>query len=294
MSSSEPTDLLLHNSSHRAIDDFLAQPSHALLLVAPMGSGKGAVAQFIASQLLALDEAKLEHYPYFKRLQPQTSKAISIDEVRELIHFTTLRTPTTARTTSRVVIIENSQQLTVQAQNALLKTIEEPPVGTCLILTAPSERSILPTIRSRIQQISLQIPTVASVTTFFKARGYSETAIKRAIMISGGLPGVMHALLEADTSHPLFAATNLAREVLQKPAFERLLMADVLAKDRELWLNLLFILGQMANIAIEQAEADLATIRRWQRVLAATYEAQAQTQANAQLKLVLLNFMLSL
>jgi hypothetical protein len=67
------------------------------------------------------------------------------------------------RSTRRIVILYDAHTLTPEAQQALLKTIEEPPSSTALILTAPYTHPFLPTILSRVQLISLdstQAPAV--------------------------------------------------------------------------------------------------------------------------------------
>jgi DNA polymerase-3 subunit delta' len=264
-----------------------------VLLIAPTGSGKGAVAKLLAGQLLQLPEQKLANSPHFKHLIPNSNKGISVDDIREVIHFTTLRS-TAVTSINRVIVIEDSQQMTAQAQNALLKTLEEPPAGTIMILTAPSELSLLPTIRSRLQLLTL--PTIDNLTTvdYFKAQGYQLSVIERALLMSGGLLGLMHALLEEDNEHPLVRATKIAHDLLEQTTFNRLAGIENLAKDRQLCSDVLFILAQMASIALGHDQTNLKVLQKWQRILTASHTASSQLLANAQTKLVLLNFMLAL
>src|SRR5690348_4509566 len=134
------SELLLHPTTQAAIERFVARPSHAVLLVAPPGAGKATMARYLAAKLLDIDAEALDKHPHFKQLTPKDGKAISIDSVREIARFLALKT-TGKHTVARVVIIESAQFLTTQAQNALLKTIEEPPADTVLILAAPSEQN---------------------------------------------------------------------------------------------------------------------------------------------------------
>jgi DNA polymerase-3 subunit delta' len=231
-------------------------------------------------------------HPYFKLIAPQGGKALSIDSVRAVIHFLSLK-PAGSNAISRVVVIEQAQTLTNQAQNALLKTIEEPPEGTILILTAPSELGLLPTIRSRVQCLSITLPSSTELAHFF-GKTYDTTAVQRALVVSDGLPGLTHALLSSSTDHPLVAATTIARNILQNTTFERLTMVDDLAKDRQLWLDTLFILARMADLSLRKGGASDPATRRWHRVLAACHNAERQTLVSAQLKLVLLNFMVTI
>jgi hypothetical protein len=64
-----------------------------------------------------------------------------------------------------VGVIEQAEMLTLEAQNALLKTLEEPPKKARIILCAPSQETLLPTIRSRCQSISLATTTTLSEET---------------------------------------------------------------------------------------------------------------------------------
>jgi len=87
-------------------------------------------------------------------LEPEEDKqTISIDQIRNLQHQLSLR-PYAAKFKTGIIL--EAQRMTVEAQNALLKTLEEPPAHSILILTAPSAKSLLPTIVSRCQVVRLR------------------------------------------------------------------------------------------------------------------------------------------
>lgn len=88
--------------------------------------------------------------PDFLKLTTITS--IGIDEVRQIRAFLKLKP---YQYESRVVYIETAHLLTIPAQNALLKMLEEPTENTLFILVAPSKNLLLPTILSRCQLIHL-------------------------------------------------------------------------------------------------------------------------------------------
>lgn len=284
--------ILLHKVARQALTTLVDQPPQALLIVAPSGSGKGAVVQLLASELLGVQEQNLKNYPYFKLIQPDEKHTVSIDAIREAIRFTTLKTSTKSGI-SRVIVIENSQNMTVEAQNALLKTLEEPPSGTMIILTAPGERQLLPTVLSRLQIVTLPLPDRESIKTYFSVEGYTSKAVDQALLMSGGLPGLMHSLLNNDKEHPLVEATLIARSILGQTPFERLTSIDGLAKNKQLCFDVLFILEQMASISMRQNNKKSSSLRRWQKILSASHAANKQLLSNAQTKLVLLHFMLA-
>lgn len=81
------------------------------------------------------------------------SSKLGIAEARKIKEHFSLK-PYSAK--GRVVILEDASALTPEAQNALLKTLEEPPTEAILILGAPSDSKLLPTILSRCQVIRVQ------------------------------------------------------------------------------------------------------------------------------------------
>ena len=106
-------------------------------------------------------EQKIDHisaipnfanHPDIKIIKPQPGKSIGINDVREIEKF--LRTRP-LKLTGKQVLIYSAENLTIQAQNALLKTLEEPPPNSKIILETRNEESLLPTIISRCQKINL-------------------------------------------------------------------------------------------------------------------------------------------
>jgi replication-associated recombination protein RarA len=283
------TELVLNPVTRQQLADFTATPSHAVILVGPTGSGKNTLAIKLAEAILGLKAGSFQDHPYQIVIASEDGKAIGIEAVRELEHFLSLKVPGRS-TYDRAIIIDNAQLLTTEAQNALLKTLEEPPQGTFLVLTATSDQALLPTIRSRAQSISVKRPNSDNITDYFQAKNFDNTAIKQAYAVSGGLTGLMQALLE-QTDHPLIQATEKARQLLSQSAYERLLMVDELSKQRQLALDTTFILQQMAHVSLQRASGDAA--KKWQAVLGASYQASEALSANAQPKLALTKLMLS-
>ncbi|HVX24589.1 MAG TPA: hypothetical protein VG992_04605, partial [Candidatus Saccharimonadales bacterium] len=189
-----------------------------------------------------------------------------------------------------VVIFPNGQNLTSEAQAALLKTLEEPPAGSRLIITVDQATSVLPTVRSRAQAVAVLPPSKADLIKHFASEGFDEAAIERTYSLSGGLPALMHALL-SDSEHPLLAAVEVARELLQATMFERLARIDELGKQKQLCRDTLFILQQMASIGLKKADSKAA--QRWQAVLTAAYQTETALATSAQPKLALTHLMLN-
>src|SRR6266852_1410686 len=144
--------LVLHTATKSQLENFSA---HALLLTGPEGAGKTAISVWLAGRLLGTAEDEFEKYPFVQFVSP-VNGSISIDAVRDLQSFVKLKIAgQPAEKPRRIIILEQAQMLTTEAQNALLKFLEEPPSDTLFVLTATNDRLLLPTIRSRAQAISV-------------------------------------------------------------------------------------------------------------------------------------------
>jgi DNA polymerase III subunit delta' len=283
-------NLVLDTQTEVQITNFLSQPAHALLLVAPEGAGKSAVAQLIASQLL---DAPIASHPYVHVLTPSNG-TLSIDDIRSLQHSLQLKTLGAGRDIRRIVIIESAEALTTEAQNALLKSLEEPPADTVIILTTAKARALLPTIVSRTQRINLKLPTLEALQVHFT--DYPVSEIERTYNLSGGLPGLMTALLEADETHPLVTAVETAKQWLRASTYERLLLVDGLSKQKDELESLFAGLERVSQAALVQAahKQQLGALKRWRHILKLTTDTRRDYSRSAQPKLLLTGLMLEL
>ena len=242
------------------------KPSRTLLLIGPAGSGKFSVAQTIAETTLGIPT--VTDYPYSLHIVPENA-SISIESIRSIEQFLSLKVPGTQQL-RRVIIIEQAERLTIEAQNALLKNLEEPPADTMIILTASHVGGLLPTIRSRAQAIVLSQPDAAALGEQFP--DIDEQTYGRAYAMSGGRPGLLTELL-GDSEHPLNQAADYARQILGQSVYGRLLLVDELSRKPELAANVTLILQQMAHFSLQTAKG--APFTRWQNILGASYQASA-------------------
>lgn len=287
------TEPLLHSTTKQQIDRFFQKPSHGLLLIGPIGAGKMYVAQYIAGRLLGLEPNKLAAYPYVKHIQP-TKNTITIDQVRELNSFLSLKT-TGVGALRRAVIIEDAHTMNIEAQNALLKLLEEPPADTVLILTTVGMRTLRPTIYSRLQQVLLHPVSREELTKAFVSSNCSEEEIARMYHIANGAIGLMSGLLAKDISHPLVQHIQSAKELLMLPLQTRLARIDQLTKESTELPMLLYAMKRVVAAALEQAliKQQAKQIRKWHALLARLLEAEQQLKVSANTKLVLTNLFLS-
>jgi len=133
---------------HQLQEDNLAQ---VYLFVGPPFIGKFTLAQNLAQTLLRTEEEALRLHPDFLLIS-QSEEAISIETILELQRKISLKPVASSK---KIVIIEEASRMTLDAQNAFLKTLEEPPAYLLFFLIAQRE-SLLPTILSRCQRLYFQ------------------------------------------------------------------------------------------------------------------------------------------
>jgi DNA polymerase-3 subunit delta' len=202
---------------HERVREFLrsavthAQLSHALLFAGPDGIGKRLVALALAAWLqcerrgddacgtcTACRQVAAGSHPDLQLVAVAPGKKeIGVDRVRELKRFMQLRP---LGGTSKVGIIDDAHLLTVAAQNALLKTLEEPADRSLLILVANNPDDLLATVRSRCQRVRFSPLPADTVADILIAR-YELTAdvAGELALLSEGSPGRALALRGALT-----------------------------------------------------------------------------------------------
>jgi DNA polymerase-3 subunit delta' len=193
---------------------------HALLLTGLRGIGKATLAYRLARFLLSPQEEEgaslfgealpveslhvAAEHPIFRRvaigshpdLLVLEAEDIKIEQARHVGEFLSL---TPGESKWRVVIIDSIDAMNRNAANALLKTLEEPPGHTMLILVSHNPGMLLPTIRSRCRTLRLaplNSGGFARVLGQMKPElGMEDT--QTWSLLSGGAPGVAIALMEA-------------------------------------------------------------------------------------------------
>jgi DNA polymerase-3 subunit delta' len=134
------------------------------------------------------------------------SKQIRIGEVRSAIDWVN---KTSARGRGKVVLMHPAEALNLQAGNALLKTLEEPPPGTRLLLGVADPAHLLPTVRSRCQRLALAAPSAEQALQWLAAQGVQEPAVLLAA--ASGRP--LEALALSQAGIDAAAWTQLPRAV---------------------------------------------------------------------------------
>jgi dsDNA-binding SOS-regulon protein len=124
------------------------------------------------------------------------ARDLSVDVIRDFLILPAGRSAQLGG--GKVFVIEEADTMTTAAQNALLKTLEEPPGKALLILLAENEMSLLPTIRSRCQLVRFAPLEPSLVAAELERRGHAPGQAVAAAQLSGGSLGRALAFLADD------------------------------------------------------------------------------------------------
>lgn len=246
-------EALINNFKQRCLKNTL---SHAHLIAGEDGVGKGKLANILAKFILNgdLDREYVDIINYSSE-----KSSFGVDDVRDIIEEV-YKKP--FEKDKKVIIIHEGNKLTIQAQNALLKTIEEPQKGVYIIILCESLELILDTIKSRCEIYKLKPLTKSELYEYIKIKkfNYDENEIKSAIAFSEGVPGRIDRYFNDDKLRELRNNIVILIKNLNKNDLEAILQQEEsfsnLKNDKEEVLNIfgLFIRDILINKEIENEE----------------------------------------
>lgn len=211
--------LVINDHSKTLLDAAMRHQAHALLLTGPVGVGLATIAQHAAKATNAHIITVLPEKDEKVNLEKGT---ITVQSIRRLYDLTRTTEPA-----GRIIIIDYAERMAVPAQNAFLKLLEEPTVGTRFMLLSHDPSVLLPTIISRSQQVDIR-PVTAQQSDELLAREGVTDPVKRSqlLFIAAGLPAELLRLIRDDA---YFAAraelVKDARVFISGSLYERLLIA---------------------------------------------------------------------
>lgn len=229
------------------------------------------------------------------------STRIRICQVRRLERLASLAPFHAAR---RVFVIDTADQLQIEAAHALLKVLEEPPATVLLVMLATDGASLLPTIRSRCQEIELRPMPRAALEAALQASGIGAEEATRLATHAGGRFGLaMREHIDPSRTMLREAATADLRRLCRSGRNARFDHAETLARRwsreresvlealdswRAWWHSVLLTASDVeAPLADARADAAVCTPGDALRALEATQRARAHLLANTNAQLAL-------
>ena len=234
------------------------QVSHSYILNGADGTGKLLIARYFARLLQCTGEEKpcghclsclqalSGHHPDIIEVGHEKPNLFGVDDVRTGINQTVQVRPYSSP--YKVYILDEAEKMNQQAQNALLKTIEEPPDYVVILLLTSNAESFLETIRSRCVRLDVRPLPEDFIEELLLRRGAEKQDAVRAARLSGGSLGKTFSMLE---SEPFRKMSELTFGILRDPL--KLTMKDIHA-----------FLGEMGKLR-EETENMFSLMELWFR-----------------------------
>lgn len=258
---------------------------HAFLISGPLGSGKSTLATEIAAAVNCIGGDSLPcgacnncrriyagNHPDVKILAKRSDKAtLGVEAVKDFREDMFL---SSTESEHKIYIIDDAECMTVEAQNALLKVLEEPPKSVIIILLANECDRILTTIKSRAQYIAMtrfgekelsEILTRDSIDAKIMLRD-DEARFKGIIMSSDGRLGLAKKLLErkasAENEEERAEILKIIKSARQKSSFEEIYSAvmQLPQKRNELMLSLELLMSALRDLIVIKHNRNARTV----------------------------------
>jgi DNA polymerase-3 subunit delta' len=194
-----------------------------------------------------------------KELIPAPNGEIRIQQIRELQKTINLKP---YQSHYRILIFLRFDQASVEASNALLKTLEEAPSYAILILTAENPEQLLPTIVSRCEVLRLRPLKIEEVQNALETRGLETGTAKLIAHISGGRFGYALRLIENEALlEKREERLNDLQSLISASRVEKFAYADKLARDKESMRQAILIwLSYWRDVMVRSARAETPLI----------------------------------
>jgi DNA polymerase-3 subunit delta' len=245
-----------------------ASPSHAYLFHGPAGTGKRAVARAFAAALLmqgarnpatVAERVARDSHPDLTWVTPSGAAEMLVADIDEPVVAAAARTP--FESARRVFVIERADTMNDQAANRMLKTLEEPPAFTHLLLLADRREDVLATIASRCLAVRFDpLPSALIAQQLAAAQPGAGSADSAASDAQGHLDAERALACARLALGDAGVATRLASdegEALRARAEDFVRSAIAGATDKRLWLGLLDVAKAAAAADGEHAQEQL-------------------------------------
>jgi DNA polymerase III subunit delta' len=273
--------LLLHPHTKRQLAMLAAHMPQALLVSGPQGLGKTfAVIQWLQQELQARPSQ-------IRLIQPEEKSGITVAQIRDLYKATRNK-----QTEPSYFVLRHAETMSIGAQNAFLKLLEEPGGQIFFILTATSLDMMLPTIQSRTQHVQLFPVANETLKAALQTTSLTPTQLQQVLFVASGRPAVaMQLARDSEGLSDQQALATLAKQIVTGSSFERLVVVSTVGADRKKAVALLEFVALMAQRLLPASSTP--DQRRLVRQLEIVHETLERLSANANVKIQLTRFALT-
>lgn len=274
-------NLPLHPKTELAIDGFISHPSHALLISGPKGYGSDDLGGTIAKNIITNPTNVISIYPNEKN-------TITVEIIHNLVSSGKYKNAVEQDGKySQIFVIYSAETMTSEAQNAFLKLLEEPPLGTMFILVSPNESKLLATIKSRTQIIRVHPIAKENALDYLRVKlGYNEEEAKNIALVFGG---EVVTLKPKNKGVNIFENLQNTKHILSLPIFNRLVESNNFYKNREQAMSFVKNTSIITKIALEKSARDnnKSALHSWLSKSELVDKAESFLALNGNIKLAL-------
>lgn len=268
-------DLLLDKLTRSQLESMASNMPQAVLLSGPEGVGLKTIAISIAGRELSSVIEPMNT----KGEQDTATGSISVDRIRELYDQSK-----SISTTKQFIVIDDAERMTSAAQAAFLKLLEEPATMVYFILTSHLPLKLLPTVRSRLQQVEIRPATKKQTDELLVSLGIDKTSDHQKYQfIASGLPAEI-SRLKSDEKYFQSRSEVIvdARDFLQASTYKKLLLVSRYQANRDASLGLIDASMMILRRTVA-AQPNPATIAKLDELLTARENIARNYSARLQL-----------
>lgn len=227
------------------------KPEGSYIIAGPKGTGKKDAANYFTELLIGNQPPEASVYRVAPKITRKVEKKkeiirekeITVKQIREALGFMNLKS---LKSAFMVCVIEKAEKMHITAQNALLKSLEEPKRGNIFLLITESEKKILPTIQSRSAVIKFGLSNPEKIFQQLVEEGIDREDARKIAYYSWGKPEYSKKLIKSQKSLQVMERAERGfLELLEAPLFKKMIYleqendSEKILQKVDLWISFL-------------------------------------------------------